>query len=208
LAEVSIMVPAPDFAGAIKGLKTIASLYDKLYTALANGKIAADAAAKDLRAKLDWYKVHAEHAFLFRDLQALIQKPTDDFQLAVTTRIAEHKRQEDEKEAKRKADEVEKAKVVAPVEQRAPVAAPAKQVQSAPWIAPTTPAGAPTLRLGQINERLAPIALSAEGLASLGFTHATTDKAAKLYHEATFPLICAALTRHIEAVSSDQQKAA
>jgi hypothetical protein len=77
-------------------------------------------------------------------------------------------------------------------------------VQTAPWVAPATPSGAPTLRLGQINERLAPIALSADGLASLGFAHAATDKAAKLYHEAIFPQICAALVRHIEAASGDQ----
>lgn len=70
------------------------------------------------------------------------------------------------------------------------------------------PVGVPTLRLGKINERLAPIALSAEGLASLGFTHAATDKAAKLYHESSFPLICAALVRHIELASNGQKKAA
>lgn len=202
LGDVAIMVQAPDFVGAIKGLKSIASLYDKLDTALANGKIAADAAAKDLRAKLDWYKSHAEHAFLFRDLQTLIQKPADDFQLAVMTRIAEHKRQEDEK-AKAKPIETP---AVAPAPAVAPV------VQPAPWIAPApiTPSaraihdGPPTLRLGQINERLAPIALTAEGLATLGFKHAATDKAAKLYHEGDFELICAALTRHIEAALHKQ----
>ncbi|NOV25926.1 endonuclease [Cupriavidus necator] len=214
LNDVSIVVQAPDFVGAIKGLKTIASLYDKLDTALANGKIAADAAAKDLRAKLDWYKPHAEHAFLFRDLQTLIQKPAEDFELAVTTRIAEHKRQEDEKEAKRKADEATRAAMgnvggaatpistsVAPA-----VAAVDTGKPSAPWIASAraTPTSAPTLRLGQINERLAPIALTAEGLATLGFKHAATDKAAKLYHESDFELICAALTRHIEAALHKQ----
>ena len=66
------------------------------------------------------------------------------------------------------------------------------------------PASAPTLRLGQINERLAPIALTAEGLATLGFKHAATDKAAKLYHEADFEPICAALMRHIEAALHKQ----
>lgn len=103
-------------------------------------------------------------------------------------------------------------------EQPAPVvtqATPAPAVERTP-IAVSRPVpavrtdtvGAPTLRLGQINERLAPIALSAEGLASLGFTHAATDKAAKLYFESSFPLICAALVRHIEAASSGQKKAA
>jgi predicted phage-related endonuclease len=91
----------------------------------------------------------------------------------------------------------------APVIERTPIAVS----RSAP-VAHADPVGAPTLRLGQINERLAPIALSAEGLASLGFTHAATDKAAKLYHESSFPLICAALVRHIESASSGQKKAA
>jgi hypothetical protein len=198
LGGVSIVVPAPDWVAAIKGLKTIASLYDKLDTALANGKIAADAAAKDLRAKLDWYKAHAEHAFLFRDLQALIQKPKEDFELAVTTRIAEHKRQEEEK-----------AKAQPAPEPVAPIVAAVK-AEPAPWVAPAraTPTGAPTLRLGQINERLAPIALTAEGLASLGFPHAATDKNAKLYHEESFSDICAALIRHIQGAAQQLQQVA
>ncbi|WCM21426.1 YqaJ viral recombinase family protein [Paraburkholderia bryophila] len=199
LAVVAIDVVMPDFVGAIKGLKTIASLYDKLDTALANGKIAADATAKDLRAKLDWHKQHAEHGFLFRDLQTLIQKPAEDFELAVTTRIAEHKRAEEEK-AKAKPAEV--------IAETIPAQAP----QSAPWIAPAalmpspraTPTSAPTLRLGQINERLAPITLTAEGLATLGFKHSATDKAAKLYHESDFEPICAALVRHLEAALRKQ----
>lgn len=221
LGDVSIVVPAPDFVGAIKGLKTIASLYDKLDTALANGKIAADAAAKDLRAKLDWHKPHAEYAFLFRDIQTLIQKPTEDFQLVVMSRIAEHKRQEDEKEAKRKADEAA-AQTAAPGNgggaatpistTAAPVVAATDtgKADAAPWIAParTVPTSAPTLRLGQINERLAPISLTAEGLATLGFKHAATDKAAKLYHEEAFPQICAALMRHIEAAVQSLEHAA
>lgn len=62
------------------------------------------------------------------------------------------------------------------------------------------------LRLGQINERLAPIALTADGLARLGFAHAMTDKSAKLYRESDFLRICAALQRHISAVA--QPKAA
>ncbi|RFP19137.1 hypothetical protein [Duganella sp. BJB475] len=58
----------------------------------------------------------------------------------------------------------------------------------------------PTLRLGQINERIAPLAINADGLLSLGFAPADTDRAAKLYHEIDFPRICAAMQRHIDAV--------
>lgn len=207
LGDVSINVPAPDFVGAIKNLRTIASLRNSLDTALANGKIAADAAAKDLRAKLDWYKPHAaEYGFLFRDLQTIIQKPVDDFQLVVTTRIDEHKRAEAAKETAQ------------PEATPTPTSAtaPSVQAKTAPWIAAapvsasprTTNDGQPTLRLGQINERLAPITLTADGLVTLGFKHSATDKNARLYHEDQFPEICAALIRHIQAAANGNQNAA
>lgn len=64
---------------------------------------------------------------------------------------------------------------------------------------------APTLRLGQIAERLG-FPLTADFLARLGFAPAATDKSAKLYHEADFPPMCAALIRHVNAVA--QAKAA
>lgn len=206
LGEVSINVPAPDFVGAIKNLRTIASLRNSLDTALANGKIAANAAAKDLRAKLDWYKPHAaEYGFLFRDLQTIIQKPVDDFQLVVTTRIDEHKRAEAAKETAQPE--------ATPMPTSA--TAPSVQAKTAPWIAAapvsvsprTTNDGPPTLRLGQINERLAPITLTADGLVTLGFKHSATDKNARLYHEDQFPEICAALIRHIQAAANGNQGA-
>lgn len=65
---------------------------------------------------------------------------------------------------------------------------------------PPVPAAPPTLRLGQITERLG-FTVTADFLLSLGFTHSGTDKAAKLFHEHEFPSICAALIRHITAVA-------
>ncbi|PWF25021.1 YqaJ viral recombinase family protein [Corticimicrobacter populi] len=65
-----------------------------------------------------------------------------------------------------------------------------------------------TLRLGQINERLSPITLTADGLTTLGFTHSATDKAAKLYRESEFPSICAALIRHIDLAHAAHANAA
>ena len=59
----------------------------------------------------------------------------------------------------------------------------------------------PTLRLGQISERLR-FTVNADFLASIGFTPAATAQAAKLYHEADFPRICAGLLRHIAAVQA------
>ena len=67
--------------------------------------------------------------------------------------------------------------------------------------APAEHTGTPTLKLGQIAERLG-FTLTADFLKGLGFEPAATDRASKLYFEADFPLILTALVRHIEAVQS------
>jgi len=70
----------------------------------------------------------------------------------------------------------------------------------APAAAPATP---PTMKLGDINALLSPIALSAEGLATLGF-QATTVKNAKLYHHHDLTNICAALHDLLDRVQAKQ----
>lgn len=93
-----------DFQNAAKNKRTLSSLQNAVDTDLANAKIKADATAKDIRAKLAWCKeTSAGFGFLFNDLQQLIVKPLEDFQLAVTSRIDAHKKAEEEKlEAQRK----------------------------------------------------------------------------------------------------------
>lgn len=65
----------------------------------------------------------------------------------------------------------------------------------------TAESAPPTLRLGQIGERLG-FNVTADFILSIGFAPAATDKAAKLYHESDFKAICAALIRHVSTVSS------
>jgi putative phage-type endonuclease len=92
---VSLVIAQPDFGGSIKGLKTLASIQDRIDTTLANGKIAADAYAKDMREKLNWLDANAaEYRALLADLQQLVAKPFEDFKLAVNTRIDAHKKAE------------------------------------------------------------------------------------------------------------------
>lgn len=62
------------------------------------------------------------------------------------------------------------------------------------------------IKLGQINERIAPLSITAEGLAELGFPHVATEKAAKLYRESDWPAICEALIQHLTQ-SADLQAA-
>lgn len=69
--------------------------------------------------------------------------------------------------------------------------------------APPVDTGA-RINLSDIKDRLHPIQITAEGLASLGFSHVATEKASKLYRAADFGLICAALVAHIEAVQAKQ----
>jgi predicted phage-related endonuclease len=226
IAPLRLVFQARDFAGAMKNKRTLATLQDAVDTELANGKIAVDAIAQAVRGRLTWYREHAaDHEFLFADLQSIIQKPDEDFQMVVRTRIENHQRAEAEKaeQARQRAEAEERARAeaAARAQQEADARAAAaaqeqlRDVEPAPQAADVTPidtardpalADDAMLRLGQINERLAPIVLTSEGLARLGFAHVMTDKAAKLYRESDFLRICATLQRHISAVA--QPKAA
>jgi predicted phage-related endonuclease len=64
------------------------------------------------------------------------------------------------------------------------------------------------ITLGQINQRLSPIALSAAGIAQLGIQPAGKERAAVLYHESDVPRICAALVAHLNLVRSGFYKEA
>ena len=70
------------------------------------------------------------------------------------------------------------------------------------------PATGPMLKLGEINARLAPISISADGLAQLGFTPDPAVKTAKLYRAADLPLILSALVRHLKGVGVSLSQAA
>lgn len=80
--------------------------------------------------------------------------------------------------------------------------------ESAPQFAqPQADAGA-KITLGQINQRLSPIALSAAGLAQLGIQPAGKERAAVLYLESDVARICAALTAHLQRVARGEFKEA
>ena len=53
------------------------------------------------------------------------------------------------------------------------------------------------MKLGDINARIAPLSITADGLRSLGFAPAGRERLASLYHEATFEPICQALMKHL-----------
>ena len=118
----------PDFVGAMKGQRTLVSLFNKLDSELASAKIAADAVAKDVRRKLAWFnetygESNGVRGFwhLFPDMQSVIlTNQMDSFRCVVESRIHADKqaeiakleaerqriRQEEEAKARREAAEI------------------------------------------------------------------------------------------------------
>lgn len=215
IAPITLVYQSRDFAGAMKGLRTLATLQNAADTELAAGKITVDALASGIRARQAWFKVEAaEYLSLFADLQTLIQKPDDDFKLIVTTRIATQKAADEKRIEEAKAAAIAAA---TPVPEPTPAATPSIAFDLAQPGGDTTVhsrvsvaagkvtaveiVGPPTLKLGDISERLG-FTVTADFLASLNFAPAATQKNSKLFHEADFPNICAALLRHITAVQA------
>ena len=114
----------PDFAGAMKGKRTIESLENAVASELANTKIEADKLFKDISAKLTYLNdVAKDYKFLFNDLQSIIYMTKDHYEMTVRVRIESHKKAEADKleaqrlqieaEAKRKAEAEQAAKLEA-----------------------------------------------------------------------------------------------
>ncbi|WP_422096853.1 YqaJ viral recombinase family protein [Variovorax sp.] len=204
VAYMPLSAAQADFAGAMKGKKTITSLKEAVANTLATAKIAASATADRIQLNLSALeRLAGEHKTLFPDLGIVVQKAVDDFEALVNSRVAAHKTAEEKKEAERAA-----AAAAAPAPGAAPAPAPmaqptasistARRLVPAPAAAPSAP---PSLRLGVLNERLAPIQVTAGGLAGLGFSAAARQGSTVLYHEADFPRICAALIEHLQHVA-------
>ncbi|WP_324710441.1 YqaJ viral recombinase family protein [Pseudomonas citronellolis] len=197
-----VVMPAitADFAGAIKGKKTVASLQDAANTELARAKIEASRMADGIRANLRSFdELAGDHASLFADLQQLVLKPSDDLVATVKSRITEHEAEQKRLEEKRAATVTQPAaEPVAQVAQR--------QAVSVAVVAPTEDDGL-RIKLGDINNRLG-FALTADFLRSIGFEPAGRERAAVLYRAADFQRICAALIAHIQQAQAGQQVAA
>lgn len=127
LAPMRLQPVAVDFAGAIKGRSSIVKMQDALDTALAGGKIAADAQARGIRANVAAFKAATgdDRALqvLFADLGQLVHKAADDFAAVLDHRITKHRADEAERERKRQEAEAER---IAEAERRAAAEAEAR----------------------------------------------------------------------------------
>lgn len=240
------------FGEAIRGLKSLDSMRDKVGVALANAKIECNALAD----RIDANRKNVDDMSLAPDFAQICTKAPEDFAALIQVRVNQRKeaeerrlaaereriRAEEEAKAQRAAREAqaeidrkaaaeraaEQAKLdaeraelrrqqeavdaaqrrqreaQAAAAQPAPVAIPSQPaVVSAPSTAETT-----TITLGKINERLAPINLTAAGLAELGIQPLGRERSAVLYRASDFGRICNVLITHISTVSVQLLEAA
>ena len=225
VAPMRLLPVAADFAGAIKGLKSVASMQDKLDTTLAAAKIEADAQARVIRGNVATFQADAAGLeFLFADLGQVVHKAADDFKALVTARIGTHKAAEERKACERaeaearqravaEAQAASAARMAAEAAAKASTTAPAPPpapMAAAPVAAPPAPAPATaapraeepaTLKLGVICERLG-FTVSAAFLAdTLHIRPAKAEGASKLYTESQFATICRQLQSHVSAMA-------
>lgn len=197
---------AADFATAIKGKRTITSLRDACDTELASAKIATSEIADRIEANR---KAMGDHAALFPDFPHVCTKTAEDFANLVAVRVQQHREAEDRRMQERIRDEenakangtstasdsTQPPKVASPELERRPVVVEAKPHDDGARI-----------KLGDINLRLSPLAVTADMLAALGFQPAGKEGAAKLYKASDFQPICAAIVRHVQTAATNNQQ--
>lgn len=103
---VRLIVPVPDFGGAIKGLSSLASIDDKLTAALIAGKAEANTIAGRIINNLQTLDSVPQYAHLFADRQELAYKDGETLELLMQKRVdAEAARIEAERERIRQEEE-------------------------------------------------------------------------------------------------------
>lgn len=198
-------VPA-DFAGSIKGKKSLSSMRDAVDTELARAKIAANEIADRIQINLQAVREREDLSFLFPDVKQLVPKARDDLAAVIAMRIAEHERKEaDRREAQKAAAEaIELAAQAVPAADPPPVAPVAAPTLFHTGVVEAVRSQAVredephTMKLGVVCERLG-FNVTADFLAGLGI-QAHVERSAKLYRESDFPRICSAIVIHINKV--------
>jgi putative phage-type endonuclease len=117
----------PDFAGAIKGVRTNESMHSRINDALNAGILDADALARDVRTKLAYLNEATKgYEGLFSDMPSFIFADLEYIKLMVDSRINAQKAIDTEREAQIKSKAEADAKEKVEAEQRAKEVAEAK----------------------------------------------------------------------------------
>ncbi|HRM67753.1 MAG TPA: YqaJ viral recombinase family protein, partial [Comamonas denitrificans] len=95
---VVLDVQMPDFATAIKGLSSLASIDDKLTAALIDGKAKANTVAGRIVNNLKAIASVPQYAFLFPDRQELAHKDAEVLELLMHKRVTDHQAAEQQRQ--------------------------------------------------------------------------------------------------------------
>lgn len=95
---VVLDVQTPDFAAAIKGLSSLASIDDKLTAALIDGKAKANTVAGRVVNNLKAIASVPQYAFLFPDRQELAHKDAEVLELLMHKRVTDHQAAEQQRQ--------------------------------------------------------------------------------------------------------------
>lgn len=224
LGEHAIAMPpslVADLTTAMKGKKSFASMQDAIDSVVTAAKIASSQQAERVRANITTLAAHPEHATLFADrVQLCASKAPDDLRNLVAARIAEHEQREAERLERERArirqEEADKLQREQAQHEAAPAAAASAAASAPParTAVQSTPASTPAIaavssdkriKLGDINSWIAPLSITADGLAALGYKPVGTQGAAKLYAANDLAKICDAM---IETVRNAPLRAA
>ncbi len=184
------MVPA-DFAGVIKGKKTVDSIRDALGTELARAKIVAAELANRIHGNV---KTIAGSGLMVHDTAQLVTKAPEDLANVLAVRKADQERRENEQRERIRAERERAANHVVDANKMV-------NVVPMPTKAPAVDTSA-RIKLGDLNAAIAPLSITADGLAALGFPVVATDKTSKLYRLSDMPAMLAAMVRHIQAIQA------
>lgn len=212
-----IQIDGGVFAEAIKGLKSLDSMRDKVSVALANAKIEANAIAD----RIDANRKTVDDMSLFPDFAQVCTKSPEDFAALLAMRVAQRKEAEEKRlaaerekiraeeqvkaqreaaAAQKSADDAASEKCIAPIIV-AELTARREQAGDTTVVPPETFAGE-TMRLGEICTRIGSgFTVTADFLASLGIHPVGNERAAKLYAANSFPTICRKISEHVMSVA-------
>lgn len=195
----AVPAPAVDFAGALKGKRSLTAMHDAVDQALADARLQAEASARIVRGNAAFLASEAGgRGSLFPDAGRLVSMEPEAFREIVQARVAKHDAEQAERA--RKAAEAAAAPPPPPPAPPKPEAAapPAEEPEEQP------PAeGEPAeLSLGAINRRLGFTLSEAFLTDRLGIKPAGRRGAAVLFSESQFRRICSGLAAHVRAVGA------
>ncbi|MBR5950605.1 MAG: YqaJ viral recombinase family protein [Actinomycetaceae bacterium] len=218
---VTLTVPEPDFAAAIKGLCSADSIENKLQSALLEGKARADLVAAAVRANLERLRAVDRYRFLFPDRLSLLYSAEDTLKATIEARVADFNQQIEKIIKERVAAAVAEAQA-AWMDSKAPESASAQVVeeesvvyeesnaslQNNPDNEQVTSQDNDMVSLNSLNERIMPFSVTRTLLAGFGIEPDAIRNRSAHYRPSQASAACKILSAHFDSAAKKIEAAA